>query len=97
LGLIVNELVTNSLKYAFPDKKGKVEVGFQKVEDEYILKISDNGVGLPPNLDVETTKTLGLKLVYSLSEQLDATLKVDTTHGTKFEIIFKEISYEERI
>ena len=97
LGLIVNELVTNSLKYAFPDKKGKVEVGFQKVEDEYILKISDDGVGLPPDLDVETTKTLGLKLVYSLSEQLDATLKVDTAHGTKFEISFKEISYEERI
>ncbi|MDI6644139.1 MAG: PAS domain S-box protein [Methanobacteriaceae archaeon] len=97
LGLIVNELVSNSLKYAFPDKKGTVKVEFHKIGQNYILKVADDGVGLPPELDIETTKTLGLKLVYSLSEQLDADLKLETSHGTCFQIRFKELSYEERI
>lgn len=97
LGLIVNELVSNSLKYAFPDKKGTVKVGFYKKDQKYILEVADDGVGLPPGLDIETSKTLGLKLVYSLSGQLDADLKIDTSQGTCFQISFKELSYEERI
>jgi len=97
LGLIVNELVSNSLKYAFPDKKGTLKVEFHKIDQHYILKVADDGVGLPSELDIENTKTLGLKLVYSLSDQLDADLKLDTSHGTCFQIAFRELSYEERI
>ncbi len=70
-GLIVNELVTNALKYAFSssppaerfEKKDEIQVTFETHADDYALTVSDNGVGLPPELDWRTTESLGLKLV----------------------------------
>ncbi len=96
LGLIVNELVTNSLKYAFPgSKKGEIKISFKQINGEFELKVSDNGVGLG-NVDVEHTKTLGMKLVRSLSDQLDAKWELDRKKGTSFTFHFKEMKYMDR-
>lgn len=99
-GLIINELVTNSLKYAFPgpNKEDIVKVGLKKLQqDKLRLFVSDNGVGLPENLDMENVETLGLKMVKILVNQLKGTLEVDRANGTRFKIIFKELKYENRI
>ncbi|MDC0313587.1 PAS domain S-box protein [Flavobacteriales bacterium] len=84
-GLIINELVTNSIKYAFPlNRKGKIRIELTKKGNKIYLKVEDNGIGLPDNLDVENTDTLGLQLVYILVSQLDGDIKVINKKGTKF-------------
>ncbi len=97
LGLIINEIVTNSIKYAFPQGKGEIKVTLSKYNDKCMLIISDNGIGVPENLDIEKTDTLGLKLVNRLTNQIDGQIKLDRTHGTKYQITFKEIDYHQRI
>lgn len=90
-GLIINELVSNSLKYAFPEnKKGEIIVAIKKasVASEVEMEISDDGVGLPENLDLEETKTLGLHLVTTLVKQLQGVFTTDREKGTKFRIRF---------
>jgi PAS domain S-box-containing protein len=96
-GLIINELVTNSLKYAFPYPKGIVKIELKQLQDKLELIISDNGRGLPDDLDIETTETLGLKMVTILVNQLKGTLELDRTNGTEFRIIFRELEYKSRI
>jgi len=97
-GLIINELVTNSLKYAFPNgKKGNITITFTSKCDELILKVADDGIGLPENIKPETTETLGLKLVQNLVNQLDGTLKLVQDDGTEFIITFHELNYEDRM
>jgi len=92
LGLILNELVTNSLKHAFPHgRSGKIWVNFHSEGSKFNLSVSDDGVGVPDNLDSEKSDSLGFRLVNSLSEQIGAQLTIDTTNGTKFEIIFEDI------
>lgn len=96
-GLIISELVSNSLKHAFPNKKkGELTVLVKKQKDEYELIISDNGVGLPDELDFKKTNTLGLQLVKSLVAQIDGEIELDRSHGTEFKIRFKELKYKER-
>ncbi len=94
-GLIVNELVTNALKYAFPASGGgqanyEIRIEFGVQEEEYILTVSDNGAGLPPELDWRTTESLGLRLVNGWANQLGGSLEVDGRQGTTFTIRFKE-------
>lgn len=89
LGLILNEIVTNSIKYAFPDKKGKIVIDITSQENQYTLIILDNGIGLPINYKEKQTKSLGLQLINMLSEQLDGVLQVDISRGTKYELIFR--------
>ena len=99
-GLIINEIVTNSLKYAFPGPNSKemVKVQLKKQHhDKLELIISDNGRGMPDNLDIENVETLGLKMVTILVNQLKGTLELDRTNGTKFNITFKEMEYKDRI
>ena len=99
-GLIINELVTNSLKYAFlaPNGEDMVKIGLKRLHQNKLkLSISDNGVGLPENLDMENVETLGLKMVTILVNQLKGTLEVNTTDGTEFKIIFGELEYKDRI
>ncbi len=94
LGLIINELVSNSLKYAFAtDEKGNIIVAFHKKDDIYTLTVGDNGTGLPDDLDLNNTKSLGMKLVTSLTEQLDGRLELDQTNGTCFKISFREAEF----
>ncbi len=84
-GLIINELVSNSIKYAFPlNRKGKIRIELTKKMNKMYLKVEDNGIGLPDNLDVENTDTLGLQLVYILISQLDGDIKVINKKGTRF-------------
>ncbi len=103
-GLIINELVTNSLKHAFskpvtPEshQNKEINVELHQEKDNFVLIVSDNGSGLPENLDFKNTESLGLRLVNNLVKQLEGTIKLDETEGTKFKIIFKELKYKERI
>lgn len=104
LGIIVNELVSNSLKHAFPDrKKGEIWIKlFKEREAEsssgndkkepigkgtgYTLVISDNGIGIPYNTDIESSDTLGLQLVNILVDQLDGEIELKRDKGTEFDI-----------
>ena len=91
-GLIINELVSNSLKYAFPDrKKGEIKIAMHPLnENEIELTVSDNGIGIPKEVDIRHTKSLGLHLVTILAEdQLQGEIKLDRTRGTSFYIRLK--------
>lgn len=91
LGLILNELLTNSLKHAFPDgKKGIIKVRFYNDGLKFHLIVSDDGVGIPKSLDYNKSDSLGLRLVNSLSNQIDAEVEVNRTNGTLFELIFED-------
>ena len=95
-GLIINELMTNALKYAFPkdrarneNRENEIRVAFCMDKGEYVLTVSDNGVGMPPDLDWRTTNSLGLKLVNIwATHQLEGSIKVDAVDGTAFTIKF---------
>lgn len=94
LGIIINELISNSLKYAFPDKKpGEIFINLSKDEkgSHYMLIIADNGIGIPEDIDVENTDSLGLNLVNILVNQIDGRLEVKRNSGTEFIIEFKYI------
>lgn len=97
-GLIINELISNSLKYAFPNnRKGRIWLDLKLLSDStYHLEIGDNGVGLPKEYNLMTTKTLGLKLVMDLVKQLEGILTTKTDEGLVYSIIFKEPVYKER-
>ncbi len=91
-GLIVNELVSNSLKHAFPEgRTGRIKVIMKSLnKNEVELTASDNGIGIPDEVDFRETKSLGLHLVSILAEdQLRGKIKLDRTKGTRFEIKFK--------
>ena len=91
LGLILNELITNSMKYGFPDdRSGKVFVKFCKEDDEYVLRVGDDGIGFPSDVDFKNTNTLGMQLVNGLSQQVDGDIELNTDNGTEFIIRFKE-------
>ena len=97
-GLIISELVSNSLKYAFPKgRTGKIAVSLRNSDDGYILIVSDDGVGLPENLEFTRTDSLGLELVNNLVDQIDGTIELDKSSGTKFLIKFNELEYKKRI
>lgn len=88
LGLIINELLTNSLKYAFPNKEGEITLKICLIDDCYHLLIADNGVGLPSNFKLDQTKTLGLQLVNRLVRQIDGSIELKKVEGTEFIIKF---------
>jgi len=90
-GLIVNELVSNSLKHAFPgDRTGEIGIAFGLAgEQDLELTVSDNGVGLPKDLDFMETGSLGFKLIRGLVCQLNGNLKLDRSEGTKIIVRFK--------
>ncbi len=96
-GLIISELVSNSLKHAFPSgRKGELKVSLRLQDDEYHLSISDDGVGFPEDLDYKNTESLGLQLVNSLVGQIDGNIQLDKSKGTEFKINFKALEYVER-
>jgi PAS domain S-box-containing protein len=87
--LIVNELITNSLKYAFPEnRKGVITICVKENLNIVSLSVEDNGIGFKEGFDFMNTDTLGLQLVISLTEQLDGKLEMKNEDGTKFLIIF---------
>ena len=87
--LIINELVSNSLKHAFPGgREGEIRIELRSEEDQFVLMVSDNGVGFPEDSDLRTTETLGLELVHTLVDQLEGTIELDRSGGSVFKITF---------
>lgn len=94
LGLILNELLNNSMKYAFPDSRiGTVKVNFSKQDDLFNLTVQDNGIGFPEDIDFKNTDSLGFQLITSLTGQIDGKIDLYKTNGTCFIISFKEKEY----
>jgi len=91
MGLIVNELVSNCFKHAFPlERKGEIEINLSKMSEGYLLEVADDGVGLPEGFDLEKTGTLGLLIVQTLTMQLRGSLEIETHNRTSFCISFQE-------
>jgi PAS domain S-box-containing protein len=89
LGLIVNELVSNAIKYAFPHaRNGIISVRLHSEGNNIVLKVSDDGVGLPPHTDFSSPTTLGLRLVGILVEQVGGSIALETKSGSNFTITF---------
>jgi PAS domain S-box-containing protein len=87
LGLIINEIITNSIKHAFPGElKGEIFIKIVQEGENYLIVAADNGVGLPEDLDVEKTESLGMQLVNNLVRQIDGELELKRTEGTEFRI-----------
>ncbi|MCE9531672.1 MAG: PAS domain S-box protein [Planctomycetes bacterium] len=88
-GLLVNELVSNCLKYAFPNQReGNVWLSLVQTGDDVILTVQDDGVGLAEEITLRNSKTFGLRLVAALTEQLHGVVKIDRTQGTSVQITF---------
>lgn len=93
--LVTNELVSNCIKHAFPDpRSGIIRIGFAAAEDEFELVVSDTGVGLPEDIDLQYPQTLGLRLVNTLVKQLGGRMEVRSTDGAEFRIRFKRSTGE---
>ncbi|MBP0007701.1 PAS domain S-box protein [Roseofilum sp. Belize Diploria] len=98
-GLIVNELLSNTLKHAFPEgTQGKVEViMYQQDNNQIVVKVADNGIGFPEDLDFRNVDSLGMELVCTLTEQLEGEITLLRDHGTTFELRFSELKYRQRV
>lgn len=85
LGLIINELISNAIKYAFSKQQsGNIEISLHRTEQSLVLSVHDDGAGLPKDFAIGSTKTLGLVLVEGLTKELDGTLTINTDRGAKF-------------
>jgi two-component sensor histidine kinase len=92
-GIIVNELVTNALKYAFPESRGgRIDIDLHPIDDERIrLAVRDNGVGFPDDVDFETSDSLGLTLVRMLADQVQGEVVLqEEGHGAEFIMTFRK-------
>ncbi|WP_339628115.1 sensor histidine kinase [uncultured Maribacter sp.] len=99
LGLLINESLTNALKYGIEgDEEGEINIKLQKDSEKencYILEIGDNGIGFPEAINYKNTKSLGLKLIHNLTRQLRGTIERDTSKkGTNYIIKFQEIKQQ---
>jgi len=89
-GMIINELVSNSIKHAFPDgRNGEICICLRSENDGFKLAVNDNGVGIKDGLNIKDPKTLGFRLIDALIKQIDGKMSIDTTNGTRCEIWFK--------
>jgi PAS domain S-box-containing protein len=91
-GLIINELISNSIKHAFPDgRDGEIHISFKKISMEsYCLILRDNGIGIPKNIDRSNHKSLGMMLINTLTKQINGELYIESSDkGSEFRIIFK--------
>lgn len=88
LGLILNEAITNAIKYAFPNGKGIINILLEESDTNYLLRISDNGTGLPEDFELAETDSLGMNLMRGLAEQLDGTYTIQSDKGVIITINF---------
>ena len=99
-GLIINELVTNCLKYAFSkDSDGEIRISLRSLDDcQNELIVRDNGVGIPETLDIKNAESLGLRMITNLTERsLHGKVSINRDNGTEFRIIFREKEYKDRL
>ncbi|MGI4870884.1 MAG: sensor histidine kinase, partial [Janthinobacterium lividum] len=97
VGLILNEAITNSLKYAFPAQQpGLIRVELTHTGKTYTLNFSDNGAGLPTDFDPQRSRTLGMSLIRGLSKQLDGRLQIDSRVGVQIILEFDDIAVVNR-
>ena len=91
IGLIINELLTNAVKYAFtPGKKGEIDIILEKDEEDMCtLIVKDNGIGLPLNYSLESVKTMGFYIIHLLTEQLEGEMEILRQNGTSFILRFR--------
>ena len=96
-GLIINELVSNALKHAFPNgRPGKIMVKLHQDNDQFILEVGDDGIGYSEEEVPENGKKLGFNLVKSLLQQLDGSMEIQHGNGTVYRIVFSELKYQKR-
>ena len=96
VALIINEAVTNSIKYAFPNQeRGDIEITLHKVNGQIKLMICDNGIGIDKSLIKSSPASLGMKLIHGLSEDLNADIVIQNDGGTKIEIVFDVDRFDE--
>lgn len=89
LGIIVNELVTNAMKHAFAGKKkGVIAIAASKNGNRVTIKISDNGVGLPKHVNIETSTGFGMLLIGTLTKQMKGTIRIERKKGTMYILEF---------
>ncbi|MEY3868190.1 MAG: hypothetical protein RLZZ338_2081 [Cyanobacteriota bacterium] len=91
LGLIMNELISNALKHAFPQGQGEITISLIESEKQISLTIADNGIGLPTDFDPEKTDTLGMQLIISFTQQLEGELTCNSKNGSIFQITFPSL------
>ncbi|ADI73896.1 signal transduction histidine kinase [Methanohalobium evestigatum Z-7303] len=99
LGIIINELISNSLKHAFSDDAtGEININmYVEGDNNHKLIVSDNGKGISDDIDFRESESLGLQLVNTLVEQIDGTIELDKSQGTEFIITFKELKYKVKV
>jgi two-component sensor histidine kinase len=97
-GLILHELVANALKHAFPaGTSGELGIDLHANEQgRFTLRVSDNGIGFPQEIDFYQTESLGLQLVHALTEQLEGTIELQRHGGTTLTLTFTALSYKQR-
>lgn len=86
LGLLVNEMISNSLKYAFPERDGEITLKMESEGEYYLFTISDNGIGLYDGFDASKVESLGMQLIFMLADQMDADLKMESKNGLTYYI-----------
>ncbi|MDZ7968131.1 MAG: PAS domain S-box protein [Nostoc sp. DedSLP03] len=98
-GLVINELISNALKHAFPNQQvGKISIALHNTDNSIEMTIRDNGIGLPDNLDWRNTDSLGLSLVHDLvTEQLEGDITLERDRGTVFNIKFTQLTLHSSI
>ena len=87
-GVIVNELVSNSLKHAFPDRPGKITVRFREADGQYAMIFKDDGIGLPLDFDISNPPSMGLTIVNALTGQIGGTIELVRNGGSEISITF---------
>jgi PAS domain S-box-containing protein len=91
IGLMINELISNSLKYAFPEgRTGEISLAIHRQDHMLTILFKDNGVGIPDGFDWRNTQSMGFQLITALVDQLDGTIELDQTSGTQFTIVVME-------
>lgn len=90
-GLILNEIISNSLKYAFPEgRKGQIKISFKLINNEYQFKVSDNGIGLPENFSTKGISSLGMQIIKTLTKQLHGKLETISDNGLTYLLTFEK-------
>ena len=87
--LNINEMISNSLKHAFPGgRKGVITIDFKKSGDKYIVTYSDDGIGIPDSVIFDRTESLGMQLIRGLTKQINGSIELDKASGTKYTVTF---------